>query len=108
MHASPMQFFSLLNEMMAHSCPASFKKKNIPTNCIPSYFVSLFPFVMLFSEQIECVLICIIVYGKLMYLFLPVSLNSVIAFLDADFHSLPTMQQRQQHCPVSVAFGELH
>ncbi|CAL4934187.1 unnamed protein product [Urochloa decumbens] len=28
-----------------------------------------------------------------------VSLNSVIAFLDADFHSLPTMQQRQQHCP---------
>ncbi|ONM05396.1 Mediator of RNA polymerase II transcription subunit 16 [Zea mays] len=37
-----------------------------------------------------------------------VSLNSVIAFLDADFHSLPTMQQRQQHCPVSVAFGELH
>ncbi|XP_062205312.1 mediator of RNA polymerase II transcription subunit 16-like isoform X2 [Phragmites australis] len=28
-----------------------------------------------------------------------VSLNSVIAFLDTDFHSLPTMQQRQQHCP---------
>ncbi|ONM05395.1 Mediator of RNA polymerase II transcription subunit 16 [Zea mays] len=25
--------------------------------------------------------------------------DSVIAFLDADFHSLPTMQQRQQHCP---------
>jgi hypothetical protein len=43
-----------------------------------------------------------------MHFFLPVSLNSVIAFLDADFHSLPTMQQRQQHCPVSVAFGELH
>lgn len=53
-------------------------------------------------------MIYIIVYVKLMYLFLPVSLNSVIAFLDADFHSLPTMQQRQQHCPVSVAFGELH
>nr|CAB3494293.1 unnamed protein product [Digitaria exilis] len=33
-----------------------------------------------------------------------VSLNSVIAFLDADFHSLPTMQQRQQHCPVSVGY----
>ncbi|GJM91117.1 hypothetical protein PR202_ga07461 [Eleusine coracana subsp. coracana] len=28
-----------------------------------------------------------------------VSLNSVVALLDADFHSLPTMQQRQQHCP---------
>jgi hypothetical protein len=33
-----------------------------------------------------------------------VSLNSVIAFLDADFHSLPTMQQRQQHCPVVQVF----
>ncbi|KAM0906821.1 hypothetical protein ACQ4PT_016526 [Festuca glaucescens] len=28
-----------------------------------------------------------------------VSLNSVIALLDTDFHCLPTMQQRQQHCP---------
>ncbi|KAJ3682228.1 hypothetical protein LUZ60_014801 [Juncus effusus] len=28
-----------------------------------------------------------------------VSLNSVIAVLDADFHALPTMQHRQQHCP---------
>uniref|UniRef100_A0A0E0M9A9 Mediator of RNA polymerase II transcription subunit 16 n=1 Tax=Oryza punctata TaxID=4537 RepID=A0A0E0M9A9_ORYPU len=28
-----------------------------------------------------------------------VSLNSVIALLDADFHCLPTIQQRQQHCP---------
>ncbi|KAJ4784237.1 Mediator of RNA polymerase II transcription subunit 16 [Rhynchospora pubera] len=28
-----------------------------------------------------------------------VSLNSVIAVLDADFHSLPSMQHRQQHCP---------
>ncbi|XP_027186072.1 mediator of RNA polymerase II transcription subunit 16-like isoform X2 [Cicer arietinum] len=28
-----------------------------------------------------------------------VSLNSVIAILDADFHSLPTAQHRQQYCP---------
>jgi len=43
-----------LNEMMTQlSCVV--QEKNIPTNCIPSYFVSLFPFVMLFSEQIECV-----------------------------------------------------
>ncbi|KAJ1381910.1 putative mediator of RNA polymerase II transcription subunit [Sesbania bispinosa] len=28
-----------------------------------------------------------------------VSLNSVIAVLDADFHSLPTAQHRQQYCP---------
>lgn len=35
------------------------------------------------------------------FLFISVSLNSVIALLDTDFHCLPTMQQRQQHCPVS-------
>lgn len=55
MHASPMQFFSLLNEKMTQSCPASFKKNYSYKLCIPSYFVSLFPFVMLCSEQIECV-----------------------------------------------------
>jgi hypothetical protein len=33
-----------------------------------------------------------------------VSLNSVIAVLDADFHALPSMQHRQQHCPVSSFF----
>lgn len=30
-----------------------------------------------------------------------VSLNSVIAVLDADFHSLPSTQHRQQYGPVS-------
>ncbi|KAG4971494.1 hypothetical protein JHK85_037915 [Glycine max] len=34
-----------------------------------------------------------------------VSLNSVIAVLDADFHSLPSAQHRQQYCP--VYFSEL-
>ena len=29
-----------------------------------------------------------------------VSLNSVIAVLDADFHSLPSAQHRQHYCPV--------
>jgi hypothetical protein len=32
--------------------------------------------------------------------FLSVSLNSVIAVLDADFHSLPSTQHRQQYGPV--------
>jgi hypothetical protein len=45
-------------------------------------------------------MICIVVYGNLMHLLLPVSLNSMIDFPDADFRSLSTMQQRQQHCPV--------
>jgi len=31
-----------------------------------------------------------------------VSLNSVIAVLDADFHSLPSIQHRQQHGPVCI------
>jgi hypothetical protein len=37
-----------------------------------------------------------------------VSLNSVIALLDTDFHCLPTMQQRQQHCPVSGVVVVVH
>jgi len=34
------------------------------------------------------------------YVSVSVSLNSVIAVLDADFHSLPSAQHRQQYCPV--------
>jgi hypothetical protein len=38
---------------------------------------------------------------KQYFLFLvSVSLNSVVAVLDADFHSLPSVQHRQQYGPV--------
>lgn len=39
----------------------------------------------------------------LLFVYGAVSLNSVIAVLDADFHSLPSTQHRQQYGPVSFS-----
>lgn len=45
---------------------------------------------------------------SLMVLFgILVSLNSVIAVLDADFHSLPSTQHREQYGPVSLIDGHV-
>lgn len=40
----------------------------------------------------------------MMYVFIAVALNSVIAVLDADFHSLPSTQHRQQYGPVGFFY----
>lgn len=43
---------------------------------------------------------CFCMLMRFLFHLVSVSLNSVIAVLDADFHSLPTAQHRQQYCHV--------
>lgn len=76
-------------------------KKNVIRSCIPSMTGALFMPIYL------CVNFMVVNECFFSYHY-SVSLNSVIAVLDADFHALPSMQHRQQHCPVSSTFNLMY
>lgn len=60
----------------------------------------MIPSFMHFPREYPCVMMAASLFGDGDSCFLSVSLNSVIAVLDADFHSLPSTQHRQQYGPV--------